>query len=96
MYLKCRFAQRKATQSPRKSNFECGYSFDAHCTSVTDTIFLESIVVTGLVFLAGSAYFFRVVLPKIENKTLGSPVTTKDMNENLLSSRSQVLLSTGA
>ncbi|KAG3072299.1 hypothetical protein PI124_g20965 [Phytophthora idaei] len=65
-------------------------------TSVTDTIFLASIVVTGLVFLAGSAYFFRVVLPKIENKTLGSPVTTKDMNENLLSSRSQVLLSTGA
>ncbi|KAL4095637.1 hypothetical protein PRIC1_009010 [Phytophthora ramorum] len=71
----------------------CGVSlFAILYTSVTDTIFLASIVVTVLVFIAGSIYFLRVVLPKIENKTLGSPITTKDMNENLLSvsARSQL------
>ncbi|EGZ28597.1 hypothetical protein PHYSODRAFT_322247 [Phytophthora sojae] len=75
----------------------CGISiFAILYTSVSDTIFLASIVVTALVFIAGSVYFCRVVLPKIQNNTLGSPVTSKDMSENLLSARSQVPISTGA
>ncbi|RLN98875.1 hypothetical protein BBJ28_00014493 [Nothophytophthora sp. Chile5] len=61
-------------------------------TSVTDTIFLASIVVTVLVFIAGTIYFLKCVQPLIENKTLGSPNPTKDMNENLLSARSQMQL----
>ncbi|KAG2531305.1 hypothetical protein BBO99_00001432 [Phytophthora kernoviae] len=68
----------------------CGVSiFAIIYTSVTDTIFLASIVVTALVFIAGSIYFLKTIVPKIENKTLGSPVTIKEMNENLLSARSQ-------
>ncbi|KAG7378317.1 hypothetical protein PHYBOEH_000426 [Phytophthora boehmeriae] len=64
----------------------CGVSiFAILYSSVADTIFLASIVVTALVFIAGSIYFLKAVAPKIENKTLG-----KKMNENLLSARSQV------
>jgi ethanolamine permease len=74
----------------------CGIAiFAILYTIVSDTIFLASIVVTALVFIAGTIYFLKTVLPKIENKTLGSPVTAKDMNENLLSARSELRVSTG-
>ncbi|RLN98876.1 hypothetical protein BBJ28_00014492 [Nothophytophthora sp. Chile5] len=63
----------------------CGVAiFAILYSSLSDTIFLASIVLTVLVFLVGSVYYVKHVVPQIKNNTLCSPAPPKGVREQLL------------
>ncbi|KAE9176427.1 hypothetical protein PF005_g24962, partial [Phytophthora fragariae] len=63
----------------------CGVAiFAILYSSLTDTIFLASIVVTVLVFMVGSVYYVKHVEPQIQNNTLCSPAAPKGVREKIL------------
>ncbi|KAG7381391.1 hypothetical protein PHYBOEH_010983 [Phytophthora boehmeriae] len=63
----------------------CGVAiFAILYSSLNDTMFLASIVVTVLVFLVGSVYYFRHVVPQIKNNILYSPAAPKGVREKIV------------
>ncbi|KAF1790373.1 Aldehyde dehydrogenase, glutamic acid active site [Phytophthora cactorum] len=63
----------------------CGVAIAAILySSLSDIIFLASIVVTVLVFMVGSAYYFKHVVPQIKNNTLFSPAAPKGVREKIV------------
>ncbi|KAL4095638.1 hypothetical protein PRIC1_009011 [Phytophthora ramorum] len=63
----------------------CGVAiFAILYSSLSDTIFLASILVTVLVFMIGSVYYFKHVVPQIKNNVLCSPAAPKGVREKIV------------